>query len=471
MERFHLSAKYKRIVMFILGLGDMFLSTFLFYYVWRRFYGPFITKPFYINGNWIVVFVYIVVLFGLNKLYGGLKIGTLRIIEIIYSQALSLFITNFLAYVQICLIAHNIIWFPPMVVLMAAQLSFSVVWAYVSNLIYFRVFPPRKMLLIYGTSQGHRLLAKLKTRSDKYMICGKISAHEPLVDILTKIQSYTAVVLCDVKSGTRNSILKFCYNNNIRAYLTPKISDIIVGNAFKMHIFDTPLFLCSNKGFSMEQRFVKRTLDLVVCTILVVLCMPIMVFTAIAIKLYDGGPIIFSQKRLTRNGRIFKLYKFRSMITDAEKDGVARLSTKHDCRITPIGKVIRKIRFDELPQLFNILKGDMSFIGPRPERPEIAEEYKKDMPEFDFRLKVKAGLTGFAQVLGKYNTVPYDKLKLDLMYIESYSILLDLKLVLMTIKTLFLNESTEGIADNSENALQNKVLQENTLPEDLTEFN
>lgn len=470
MNGFHLNAKYKRMVMFVLGIAYMFLSTFLFYYVWKRFYGPFITRPFYISSNWIVVFVYIVVLFGLNKLYGGLKIGTLRIIEIIYSQGLALFITNFLAYLQICLIAHNLMWFPPMLVLVISQFSLSIVWAYFSNLIYFRVFPPRKMLLIYGTNQGYRLLAKLKTRSDKYMICGKISAQEPLVDILTEIQDYTAVVLCDVKSSVRNSILKFCYNNNIRTYLTPKISDIIVSNAFKMHIFDTPLFLCSNKGFSMEQRFVKRTLDLVICIILTVLALPFMLITAVAIKLQDGGPVIFSQERLTRNGKIFKLYKFRSMVIDAEKDGVARLSTKHDSRITPVGKVIRKIRFDELPQLFNILKGDMSFIGPRPERPEIAKEYKTDMPEFDFRLKVKAGLTGFAQVLGKYNTVPYDKLKLDLMYIESYSILLDLKLVLMTIKTLFLNESTEGIADNSENALQSKILQENNLPEDLTEF-
>ena len=174
-----------------------------------------------------------------------------------------------------------------------------------------------------------------------------------------------------------------------------------------------------------------------------------MIIVAILIKLYDGGPFLFKQKRLTIDGKVFEVYKFRSMIVDAEKDGVARLASKNDDRITPIGKFIRKVRLDELPQLFNILLGDMSIVGPRPERPEIAEEYMKTMPEFEYRLKVKAGLTGYAQVLGKYNTTPKDKLLLDLMYIEKYSLFLDLKLILMTIKILFMSESTEGVDDGT----------------------
>ena len=176
---------------------------------------------------------------------------------------------------------------------------------------------------------------------------------------------------------------------------------------------------------------------------------PIMLITALCIKLYDGGPVFYTQDRLTRDGKVFKVYKFRSMKTDAEKDGVARLAGEHDDRITPVGRVIRKVRIDELPQLLNILKGDMSIVGPRPERPELAAENEKIMPEFRYRLKVKAGLTGYAQVLGKYNTTPYDKLRLDLMYIEQYSLLLDIKLILMTIKILFIPESTEGVKDDN----------------------
>ena len=199
---------------------------------------------------------------------------------------------------------------------------------------------------------------------------------------------------------------------------------------------------------SIEQRFIKRTIDIVCALILIILSSPFMIITAILVKCYDGGPVLYKQVRCTRDMKEFKILKFRSMRTDAEKDGVARLASKNDSRITPIGKFIRKVRIDELPQLFNILKGEMSFIGPRPERPEIIKQYQEDMPEFTFRTKVKAGLAGYAQVYGKYNTTPYDKLKLDLYYIENYSVWLDLKLMLLTFKILFVPDSTEGIEDN-----------------------
>ena len=179
-----------------------------------------------------------------------------------------------------------------------------------------------------------------------------------------------------------------------------------------------------------------------------------MLVTAIAIKLYDGGPVLYKQVRCTMNQRQFSIMKFRSMRTDAERDGVARLAQKNDNRITPIGKIIRKCRIDELPQLLNILKGDMSFIGPRPERPEIIAQYVEVMPEFVFRMKVKAGLAGFAQVYGKYNTTPYDKLKLDLTYIEQYSVWLDLKLMLLTLKILIKPESTEGVDSSQTTAMK-----------------
>ena len=171
-----------------------------------------------------------------------------------------------------------------------------------------------------------------------------------------------------------------------------------------------------------------------------------MAATALAIKLQDGGPAVYKQKRLTIEGRKFYVYKFRSMRVDAEKDGVARLACDGDSRVTPVGQFIRKVRLDELPQLFNILKGDMSIVGPRPERPEIARQYEAEIPEFRYRLRVKAGLTGYAQIFGKYNTTPYDKLKLDLHYIQNYSLMLDVKLIIQTVKILFMRESTEGIA-------------------------
>ena len=184
---------------------------------------------------------------------------------------------------------------------------------------------------------------------------------------------------------------------------------------------------------------------------------PFMLVTAIAIKATDKGPVFYKQVRLTKNGKKFEILKFRSMRVDAEKDGVARLSTgENDDRITSVGRIIRKFRIDELPQLINILKGDLSICGPRPERPEIAEEYCKEIPEFALRLQVKAGLTGCAQVYGKYNSTPYDKLEMDLMYIAHPSIFEDFKIMLATIKILFVAESTEGVEEGSQTALQKK---------------
>jgi exopolysaccharide biosynthesis polyprenyl glycosylphosphotransferase len=246
----------------------------------------------------------------------------------------------------------------------------------------------------------------------------------------------------------RNDYLKFCFDHSIRAYIAPKISDIIIRGADDIRLFDTPLLLCRNYGLDFEARFFKRIFDIFASLIGIILLSPVMLISAIAVKLCDGGPVLYKQKRLTIDDKEFYVLKFRSMIVNAEKDGKARLASEEDDRITPVGKVLRKFRLDELPQLFNILKGEMSVVGPRPERPELSEEYKKDMPEFGFRLKVKAGLTGYAQVTGVYDTTPYDKLKMDLMYIENYSMRMDLQIILMTIKTmLFPPKNNAEISD------------------------
>lgn len=199
---------------------------------------------------------------------------------------------------------------------------------------------------------------------------------------------------------------------------------------------------------------VKRAFDIIFSIFVIVITSPIMLAAALAIKLQDGGPVFYRQTRLTKDGREFKIIKFRSMRVDAEKDGVARLSAgENDKRITPVGRIIRACRLDELPQFFNILAGDMSVVGPRPERPEIAAQYEKEMPEFRLRLQTKAGLTGYAQVYGKYNTLPYDKLQLDLMYIASPSVIEDLKIIFATLKILFESESVEGVAEGAVTAM------------------
>jgi lipopolysaccharide/colanic/teichoic acid biosynthesis glycosyltransferase len=226
----------------------------------------------------------------------------------------------------------------------------------------------------------------------------------------------------------------------------PDISDIMMMGAEKIQISDTTMLMLRNQGLSAGQRCIKRIFDIVVGILAVIIASPVMLIIAIAIKAYDGGPVFFTQSRLTRDGQVFKIYKFRSMRVQKENEKNC-ITRKNDDRITPVGHIIRKLHLDELPQIINIIKGDMSWVGPRPEWTATTEQYAQNLPEFLLRLKVKAGLTGYAQIYGKYNTTPYDKLMLDLTYIEKYSFLLDLKLMILTLKVLFEKENTEGIED------------------------
>ncbi|MCI7766585.1 MAG: sugar transferase [Oscillospiraceae bacterium] len=445
--------KYKR---FIMGLISMVLIVFLlgaYAYVWLTHYNIKLENSriqadyFGWKGNLLIFGVYLLLIFLFSRIYNGFRIGLLRVSDIIYSQTLSTVFINAITYIQISLLERAVADVLPMAIITLIDIAFIFLWAYLGNRLYSKLYAPKKMVIIYGSKQAVPLVEKMSRREDRFMICQSVSCDEDTDTITELVDSFDAVIICDVPSERKNDILKICFARSKRTYITPKLTDIIIRGAEQIHLFDTPLLVCRNSGLSAEELIIKRALDLAVSLVGFIITLPIMLITAVCIKLYDGGPVFYTQERLTKDGKIFKVYKFRSMRTDAESDGVARLAGENDDRITPVGKIIRKVRIDELPQILNVLKGDMSIVGPRPERPELAAENEKTMPEFRYRLKVKAGLTGYAQVLGKYNTTPYDKLRLDLMYIEQYSILLDLKLILMTIKILFIPESTEGVKD------------------------
>ena len=352
-----------------------------------------------------------------------------------------------------CLIARRILNPLILIATLPVVVCVTLLWSVYIHRNFARLFPPKKMILVYANKSARSLVYKMSKRYDKFIICAAINVDEGFERISREILNFDAVVICDTENRIRNDILKFCFKHKIVTYVTPKISDIIIRGSEELHILDTPLLVSRNFGAKMEQRIIKRAFDFVVSLIALIVLSPFLLITAIAVKAYDGGPAIYKQKRLTYGGKEFYLYKFRSMVVDAEKDGKARLAAQGDSRITPVGEFIRKTRLDELPQLINILKGEMSIVGPRPERPEIAKEYEETIPEFSFRLNAKAGLTGYAQVMGKYNTTPYDKLKMDLIYIENFSILLDLKIMFMTIRTIFEKESTEGIDESALNAM------------------
>lgn len=402
-----------------------------------------------------MIFVYFVLLFFFNTTYGGMKIGFLKPMDVFFSQAFSLICVNILTYFQISLMEVKLVWANDFLWMSIAQIVFAGIWTYICNLVYRKAFPPRELLLVHGERSIEDITQKFAGRPDKYRIVKYVDISKGVEAVQKEIEdSKMAVVLWDIPTMDRNTLFKFCYSNSIRVYMMPKITDVLIKGSDQLHLFDTPILLSREFSLKIEQRIAKRTIDVVCALILLVISSPIQLITAIAIKLYDGGPVLYKQIRCTQNGREFEILKFRSMKQDAEKDGVARLAAKNDSRITPIGKFIRAVRIDELPQLFNILKGDMSFIGPRPERPQIIAQYMEEMPEFALRMKVKAGLAGYAQVYGKYNTTPYDKLKLDLSYIENYSLWLDIKLMLLTLKILFKPESTEGIDSNQTTAMK-----------------
>ncbi len=451
----------KRMIIMQLSLIGLLFHTAIYAYVWLKEYYPFLSIHrnfrYYFRGHVLIILIYFVLLFFFASTYGALKIGYLKPVDVFISQVFSLLFVNVISYFQISLMANWVVKVGPMVKMMLLQMAVAAVWVYICNAFYYKAFPPRGILIVHGERPIDNIVAKFESRKDKYRIekCMNISQGVEAVKE-EAVKQYGAVVLWDIPASDRNALLKYCYSKSIRVYMMPKISDVLVKGADQLHLFDTPIYLTREYALKVEQRIAKRAIDLVCSVILLVIALPFMLITAIAIKVYDGGPVFYKQIRCTCARKEFYILKFRSMKVDAEKDGVARLASKNDSRITPVGKWIRTTRIDELPQLLNILRGDMSFIGPRPERPEIIDQYMEEMPEFAFRMKVKAGLAGYAQVYGKYNTTPYDKLKLDLTYIEQYSVWLDLKLMLLTLKILIRPESTEGVDSSQTTALKEK---------------
>ena len=427
------------------GLLELVILALVYYYIWRREYSPFELFPNYPRyGKYVLAGVYGLVTMFMFFNFEGFKFGYMKKGDVCISQILALFATNFITYWQLCLIAEHVIPVAPMLILMGIDIVLALGCSFAFDWLYHTLYVPKRLVMVYGNKEAVTLKFKMETRKDKYKMTKLIPSTEGLEKICAELPKYDAVVINGVEGQLRNDILKFCYERALRTYVAPKISDIILRGGSEINLFDTPLLLINGRALTYPQRVMKRAFDLVMCSIAVIIFSPILLLVALAIKLEDGGPVFYKQKRATYDGKTFDILKFRSMIVDAEKYGKSIPATEKDPRITKVGAFIRATRIDELPQLLNILKGDMSIVGPRPERVEHMEKYSEEIPEFPFRLKVKGGLTGYAQIYGKYNTSPYDKLRMDMLYVENYSFFMDLKLILMTLRILMKKESTEG---------------------------
>lgn len=268
--------------------------------------------------------------------------------------------------------------------------------------------------------------------------------------LFEEIEPFKSVILAQLPMKIRNDIALKCWETKKEILVVPDIYDLIVNNATLVQFDDLMAYKAKSMGLTWNQRFFKRTFDIFASSLALILLSPLMLVIALIVK-SDGGKAFFSQKRVTRDGKVFKLYKFRTMIPEAEKYTGPMLALKDDPRITKCGKWLRQRRLDEIPQFWNVLIGDMSIVGPRPEREYFINLYKETLPEYQYRTNVRAGITGLAHVLGKYNTAPEERIKLDLTYIQNYSFLLDIKIIIDTVRVVFTKEYAEGMEKNDTN--------------------
>lgn len=429
----------------------------LFALVWYNFYKMDVYGvPFFAKGNIVVVFLFALVYWLFARFYGGFDITYHSAGELTYCHAIANVISCVIIYLVMLLLLRTLPDVLPMLALLAALMLLDWLWSLAAKKLTSKLLAPRGVILIYGNKEAHEEgLSIIRSLPAMFRLIDSVSVDCGIEELEKIIQQEKAraVMLCGIHSSERNDLLKYCIDRSIEAYVRPSIGDFLMDGAQSLQMSNLPVFLCHRSSPAIWYLALKRLLDILLSLIALVIFSPFMLVTAIAIKAYDGGPILYKQLRLTKDRKEFYVYKFRSMRVDAEKDGVARLAQTHDDRITPVGKIIRMLRIDEMPQLFCILLGTMSIVGPRPERPEIAAQYEKEMPEFALRLQAKAGLTGLAQVYGKYNTTPYNKLQMDLQYIGSMNIITDLKIIFATVKILFMPESTEGVAQGSVTAM------------------
>lgn len=443
----------------LLKLFHIVLSVTVFFVFWLLFrYGSLCTVSMQaFRYNIFVTAGYGIMLYWFHRTYNSYLLGYYKVKSLVLgqltAQVFSLIILYFAVSIGWMRFRSPLIFLP----MLGIQIAVDVLWSWLATKYYLRITPMKKTILIYRNENDlHRFGTIVgKPAARLYRIDRMLRYDGSFPELREQLEPYEAIFVTGVNSRCRNGILKYCKERGIPGILLPHVGDILMREGFHIQSFDTPVLYYQRKTLSPGYALFKRCFDIVFSGLALILLSPLMGVTALVIRLYDHGPAIYKQIRLTKDGKQFRILKFRSMRVDAEKDGVARLSTgDRDERITPVGRLIRKFRIDELPQLFNILKGDMSVVGPRPERPEIAEAYYKTMPDFRLRLQVKAGLTGYAQVYGRYNTEPYEKLEFDLLYIEQMSILNDLKLCFATFSTFFSSESTQGVEEGRVTAME-----------------
>lgn len=429
----------------LLKLLVILLQPLLFYYVWVHYYASKMADVYLWRGNLAVTVLYGIILLLLTRIYRGFEVGNLEKLELFVSHCLSQFIANCVFYLLSFFLCERLVSPLPLLILQGAEMLLLFGWTSFADFYYWKHAGKEQLIILYRSPADLDRTEHLSGFLRRFVVAQKLSLCQYETSLSQEIAKADCVLVVGVDADVRNGILKDCTECGIPAYVLPKTGDILMRGADMYLVSGEILLHVAEASPTQEYLIAKRAFDILISLVALIVLSPLMLLTAVAIKLYDGGPVFYRQIRLTKNRQKFKILKFRSMRVDAEKDGLARLSCEGDDRITPVGRLIRACRMDELPQLWNILRGDMTLVGPRPERPEIAAQYETELPAFSLRLQVKAGLTGYAQIYGRYNSEPYEKLQMDLMYINNMSAAEDLRLLFGTLRILLSKESTSGV--------------------------
>lgn len=439
----------KKIPFAVVKMANIVLLMIPFLICWTLYYEPRTTTVGSKQVSVLVMIIFFFICYYFGQRLDCFRVSILQIRDVIFGEVLATMITDIIMYILIWMLSIHLPNLIPGLITWGGQCVIGVIWAYVMHQSYFFTHPPLRTIVIYDERMGMENLIHTYGLEKRFNI-KTVYPVESIMDKLEVMEEFDAAFLCGIHSRERNIILKHCINHKIKLFMIPRIADVMMRGSEQIHMLHLPILKTQRYKPSIEYQIIKRTMDIVVSGIATIVLSPLFLITAIAVK-SDGGPAFYKQKRLTKDGKVFEILKFRSMRVDAEKySGAVLTAGENDPRITKVGRIIRACRLDELPQLLNILKGDMSLVGPRPERPELQKEIEKEVPEFGLRLQAKAGLTGYAQVYGKYNTTFYDKLLMDLMYISKPSILEDLTIMLATVKILTSKESTEGVGEGKE---------------------
>lgn len=432
----------------------MLLQLLMFGYIWISYYNLYAFRTHRLIGGTVSLLLYYIIYSRLVRIYRADKVAQYSVGETVFSQLLAFGITDLIFWVECCFIARRYVSILPGALTVAVQFFVTCLWAVLAKRYYLGHITPQETVVIYGDLSVKGFLRKIEEKPwNLFNIHKKVSAGEDMEVLKAAIDCSETVILYQIDYSLREELMYYCINQQKVFYVTPTITDIVASGFENRHFIDSPLMKYNCYQESLVQAIFKRCMDIGVSLFGLVVTLPITLITMLAIKIEDGGSIFFRQERYTKNWKKFDIIKFRSMVMDAEKNGALLCST-NDSRITRVGAVIRRFRIDEIPQLLNVLKGDMTLVGPRPERVENVEKYTEEMPQFAYRLQVKGGLTGYAQLYGKYNTSAYDKLRLDLIYIENRSLILDMKLIMLTLKMLFIPESTEGFSEEAVGLMQ-----------------